>query len=399
MPTATDSTQTVQDQPPGQAANGKPVVFRPFRVGVQQVDEEPYDQTKTMTSGTQNMPQYEVPSTAFLRGLFMLVEATVTASTATATSTSTGVGVQTEDGAFLVLNQIIFTDTNNAELLGPITGYDLYVITKWGGYSFQDDPKANTDLFFSTTNATASSSASGSFTFMLYIPVELVPRDALGVLPNKSSSTPFKVKLTLGAIGDVFANTATVAPSVRIRIFADSYWEPTKDDGNGNAVANQPPGVNTTQYWDVTSYTLNSGNQSPLLTNSTGYPVRHLGFVYRVTSRSAGETNFPDNSKIQLQSNIMMDRPKIRWKASMTRQYGYLAKGDSAGQIDNGLYWKAYCDDFYPKPGWETRRGYLRTTDGMKLQFKGSFGAAGTLTVYTNYIGVGKGSSLAAITS
>src|SRR4029077_20548949 len=179
---------------------------------------------------------------------------------------------------------------------------------------------------------TASSSASGSFTFMLYIPVELVPRDALGVLPNKSSSTPFKVKMVLGAVGDIYANTATVAGSTRIRIFADSYWEPTKDDGNGNTVANQPPGVNTTQYWDVTNYTLNSGAQSPLLTNSTGYPVRHLGFLYRSSSlRSTGETNFPDNAKIKLQSNIMMDRPKIRWKADMTRKYGYLAKGDAAG--------------------------------------------------------------------
>jgi len=396
----TSPSGTVQDAPADPKASNASVVYRPFKVGVQELDDEPYDQSKTLTANTQTMQQYEAPSTAFIRGFFVLVENVVTTNATTATSTSTGVGVLLEDGPYCSLDQVIFTDTNNSEILGPIGGWDLYVITKWGGYSFQDDPEANVDIFSSVTNATVSSTASGSFTFMLYIPIEIVPRDALGVLPNKSSSTPFKVKLNLAPIASIYANPATTAGTTRIRIFPDSYWEPTPNDGSGNQVARQPPGVNTTQYWNVTQYTVNAGAQSPLLQNSTGYPLRNLGFVFRSSSaRSTGETNFPDNSKLQLQSNIMLDRPKLYWKAKMTRAYGYTAKGDAVGQIDNGLYWKTYCDDFYPKPGWETRRGYLRTTDGMRLTFKGSFGAAGTLTVYTNYIGVGKGTSLAAITS
>jgi hypothetical protein len=375
-------------------------VYRPFKVGVQELDDEPYDQSKVLNANTQVLQQYEAPSTAFLRGFYVLVENAVTGSTETATSTSTGVGVLTENGPYNVLDQVIFTDTNNSEILGPINGWDLYVITKWGGYSFQDDPEANTDLFASTANSTVSAATSGSFIFMLYIPVEIVPRDALGVLPNKSSSTPFKVKLQLAPLATIYANSATIGGTCRVRIFPDSYWEPTRDDGSGNSVANQPPGVNTTQYWNVTQYTINSGAQSPLLQNSTGYPVRHLGFVFSSSnSRATGETNFPDNFKLQLQSNIMLDRPKALWKSKMTRAYGYVKKGETAGQIDNGLYWKPYCDDFYPKPGWETRRGYLRTTDGMRLTAKGTFGAAGTLTVYTNYIGVAKGTSLAQITS
>ncbi len=68
---------------------------------------------------------------------------------------------------------------------------------------------------------------------------------------------------------------------------------------------------------------------------------------------------------------------------------------------DNGLYWKNYCRDFGPKPGWENRREYLRTTDGMRLQAKGTITGSGqhTLTVYTNYVGIGAGSSLAALTT
>lgn len=385
-------------------AKNKPVALKPFRVGVQEIDDEPYDVTVTLSQSTQSLtPQYEVPSTGFLNDIYILIENTVTSSTATATSTSTGVGVLAADGPYNVIDTIIFTDTNNSEIIGPITGWDLYVIDKWGGYCFQDDPEANTDLFTSTTNATASSSAAGSFSFMLRIPVELVPRDSLGSLPNKSASTPFKVKVTVASIATVYANSATVGGSCRFRMTPVSYWEPTATDGSGNPVSNQPPGVNTTQYWNKTDYTVAAGSFSTLLTNSVGFPVRNLGFVLRDSnlSRAQGESDFPNPFKLQLQSNIIIDRLLKVWKRRITEDFGYGAAGDAANGKDNGLYWEPYNKDFYPKPGWETRRGYLRTTDGMRLQAKGTIGGSGThtLTVFTNYVGLGAGTSLAQITS
>jgi len=397
-------TAPVQTAPPQGAGGKAPVALRPFRVGVQNIDDEPYDVTVTLSTSTQSLtPQYEVPSTGFLNDIYLLVENTVTSSTATATSTSTGVGVLAADGPFNVIDTIIFTDTNNSEIIGPIGGWDLYVINKWGGYVFQDDPKTNTDIFSSTTNATASSSAAGSFSFMLRIPVEIVPRDALGSLPNKSSSTPFKVKVSVATISTVFANSATVGGSCRFRMTPVSYWEPTATDGSGNPVANQPPGVNTTQYWNKTDYTVAAGSFSTLLTNSVGFPVRNLGFVLRDSnlSRTQGESDWPDPFKLQLQSNLIIDRIKKVWKQRLTEDYRYTATAETAGGKDNGLYWEPYCKDFGPKPGWETRRGYLRTTDGMRLQAKGTIGGTGThtFTVYTNYIGIGQGTSLAALTS
>lgn len=391
-------------QAPAKSGDKQKVQLRPFRVGVQLIDDEPYDVTVTLNAGTQSLtPQYEVPSTGYLNDIYLLVENVVTSSTATATSTSTGVGVLAADGPYSVIDTLIFTDTNNAEIIGPIGGWDLYVINKWGGYVFNDDPEANADLFTSTTNATASSSAAGSFSFCLRIPVELVPRDGLGSLPNKSSSTPFKVKITVAAIASVYASTATVGGACRFRMTPVSYWEPTATDGSGNPVSNQPPGVNTTQYWNVTQYTVNVGAFSTLLTNSVGFPVRNLGFVLRDSnlSRVQGESDWPDPFKLQLQSNILIDRIKKIWKKRITEDYGYTATGETAGGKDNGLYWEPYCRDFGPKPGWETRRGYLRTTDGMRLQAKGTITGTGThtLTVYTNYVGVGAGTNLAAITS
>jgi hypothetical protein len=203
-------------------------------------------------------------------------------------------------------------------------------------------------------------------------------------------------------IATIYASSSTIGGSCRFRMTPVSYWQPTAVDGSGNPVAQQPPGVNTTQFWNKTDYTVNSGSFSPSLTNSVGFPVRNLFFVLRDSnlSRAQGESDFPDPFKLQLQSNMILDRIKKLWKRYITEDYGYLATGELAGQKDNGLYVLPFCKDFGPKPGWELRRGYLRTTDGMRLQPKGTITGSGThkLTVFTNYVGIGAGSSLAALT-
>lgn len=397
-------TTAVQTAPaPAAKGEEKRVVYRPFRVGVAEIDDDPYDVSVTLTDSARALtPVYDVPSSGFLSGFYMLVEHTVTASTATATSTSTGVGVAAEDGPFNVIDNLRFTDTGGSDILGSITGYDLYVINKYGGYFFNDDPKSSTGLYSVTSNATASSSAAGSFRFMLRIPIELVPRDALGTLPNKSQSTPFKVAIRIAGISDVFANSATVGGTLRVRIAPVGYWEPTATDGSGNPVAQNPPGVNTTQYWSKNDYVVPSGKSTVSLTNSVGYPIRNLVFIHRDDngSRSAGESDWPDDFILQLQSNVIHQRFKLLWAKRMQEAYGVTHPAtDAAGARDNGVWVLPFCWDFGHKPGWETRRGYLRTTEGMKLLVKGSFGGPGVLTVLTNYIGVGAGSTLASITT
>jgi hypothetical protein len=400
-------TQATMAPPAPTSAKGDaPVVLRAFRIGVQQIDEDLYDEVKTLSASVQTMRQYNIPATAFLRNVYLYVTHAVTASTGTATGTGS-VGVLKEDGAYAVIDSFQFTDTNGQEIIGPVSGYDLKVISKFGGYCFDDDPETNTDIFSATSNATASSSASGSFSFVVRIPLELVPRDALGSLVNKSSSTPFKVKMQLAAIASVFVNAATIGGELRVRMTPDSYWEPTAQDGSGNPVANLPPGVNTTQYWNVTPYMgLNPGGNgmAPMLDNSVGFPVRNLIFCLRdddaTNPRATGETDFPSPFQLQLQSNLVINRIKPIWKKYITEDYGYGAAGDTAGRKDNGVYLQPFCKDFGHKPGWETRRGYLRTSDGMRMQAKGTIGGTGshTLTVYTNYVGLGS-NTLASVTT
>lgn len=368
------------------------VPLRPFKVGVQDMDDEPFDKTVSTGSSATALDQYAVPSTAFLNEIELYVVGTTSGNSANVTYAA--------DGPFNVIDSMIFTDTGNSEIISSITGWDLAMIDKWGGYKFNDDPRAS-PIYAATTG---TGGTGGSFAFLLRIPIELVKRDALGSLPNKSQSTPFKVKITVAPTATVYGTPPTAAPSVRFRMIPKSYWQPTQSDGSGNPVADQPPGVGTTQYWNKTDYEVASGSITTQLTNSTGFPVRNLIFVLRDSngSRSQGESDWPDPVKLQLQSNIIVDRIKAVWQDELARSYGYTASvADSAGAKDNGVYVIPFNDDFGPKPGWENRRKYLRTTDGMRLQFKGTVGGSGThkLTVLTNYVGVAGGVSLAQITT
>jgi hypothetical protein len=387
MPTATDVA-------PSATAKKSVTATRPFRAGVQTVDEGPYDHEFTLKSGTQSLsPQYEVPATGFLNCINVLVEATVTGQSVNDVAFN-------EDGPFNVFDSIQFTDVGNQPIIGPMTGYDLMLLNKFGGYLFQDDPKASP--IYSAITGTGSTA--GSFTFLLRLPIELVPRDALGTLQNLSQSTPFKVKGALAALDTIYSTAPSVAPVVRIRMAPESYWVPQTADLNGNPLAQKPPGNNTTQFWNVTDYTVASGTVTQSLTASTGFPLRNLIFVLRGADglRSTGETDWPDPFTVKAESNMTVDRIKLVWQDQIAKWYDYDGPvGDTKRAKDNGVYVIPYCRDFYPKPGWETRRGYFPTSDGMRFDIKGKIGGAGLhkINVLTNYVAPGPGVTLASITA
>jgi len=417
-----------------QSAGGKSsaaAMVRPFRAGVQEVDEIPYDQTLTATTGTLDFPNYQLPSTGFLNSIYVWLAATVTGNTATTVNFA-------NEGPYNAIDTIQFVDTNNQPIMGPLNGWDLKVINKWGGYTFSDDPQSSNQFAVITGASgtytvsygdpvTAATSGTGnplgvapavgnagSFQFLLRIPLELVPRDALGSLPNKSASTPFQVKVRLAASGTPYATAPTAATiSYRLRMVAESYWQPAATDAQGNALAQQPPAVDTTQYWQKSNYVGNAGQFNQQLTSSTGFPIRNLMFYLEDSnnSRFQGEADWPDPVTLQLEANILQQRNKAVWNDILGRKYGYTgAIGTAAATTgapeavkakEAGLYMRDFCSDFNPKPGWEMRREYLATTDGMRLQFRGTIGGSGSHTLYvlTNYVAPGAGASLASITA
>lgn len=360
----------------GQKRGDAPAVApRAFRVGVQNHEEINFDETRTTTASTLDLPVLNVPPAGFLRGVYLIVQGTTAANAAAVTFAA--------DGPFSCIDTITFEDVNSAPIIGPLTGWDVAMLHKYGGYMFNDDPRASAAF----SAITGAGGTGGSFSFILRLPLELVDRDALGPLPNKSGTAMFKVRTRLAATATIYGVAPTSAPSVRVRMVQTDWWDPDQTDLKGRPLAQNPPAVQTTQYWSKATYTLNSGAIRPQM-ERVGYLIRNLLFELRdnAGSRTVGETDWPDPLTIQFEANVLFTRPKILWQNLTGQRYGYTGTIDTAGGRDSGVFVEPYCHDFSHKPGWETRRGYLPTSSASRLELQGTIGGAGahTLSVLTN---------------
>lgn len=350
---------------------------RPFRIGVKSHEEINYDTTVTQTAGTQDLPVLEIPPAGFLRGIFILVEAFSTNSAATS--------VYTDNNApFSIIDTITLEDTNSKPIVGPFNGYDLYLVNKYGGYAFNNDPKQ------SPAYTSAVGAGDNTINFVLRIPVELVARDALGALPNKSGTNKFKVRIRIAPISALYSTPPTEAQSIRVRMVQEDWWEPDTTDLKGRPLAQNPPAVQTTQYWTKGVYSIGSGDQRIQVQQGLGYLLRNLIFVNypnsSVARTSTTDGNFPDPATLQFEANILFDRLRLLWRDQVAKKFGYTAAVETAGGRDYSVYPLPFNDDFGNQTGSETRRGYLATADASRLEFRGNFGAAANFVVLANYV-------------
>lgn len=370
------------------AQNGKKAAPppRPFRVGVQSHEEVNYDQTLTQTASTQDYPVFELPPQGFLRGVYLQFEGFSTNSAATV-AYATG----QLDAPFNIIDTIVLEDTNSKPLVGPFGGYDLYLVNKYGGYSFGFDPKQ-----FPEFEADAGT-GDIDIKFILRIPVELVNRDALGALPNKSGTNKFRIKVRLAAIATVFGTAPTEALSCRLRMIPENWWEPDAQDIKGRPLQQSPPAAQTTQYWTKGTYNQSSGDQRIQVQQGLGYLIRNYIFVNRTTGAlrsSAQDLLFPDPATLQFEANVVFDRLRMQWWYQIFNKWNLnvpVATSDAVAATGGGgrdycVYPLPFTDDFGLIPGAEVRRGYLATSDGSRMEFRGNFGGATNFEVIANYV-------------
>lgn len=372
---ATGTATPTKDQQAKDAAQA--AARRPFITGSRVLDKQTYDQTRTLSASTQKIPTYELDTDGFTAGLYLLVQGTTAANAATVTFAA--------NGPFSVIDTVSFSDTSNNPILGPMTGYDLYVACKYGGYSFSDDAKESP-----VYSVTAGSGATGgSFAFVLQIPIEIVHRDALGALLNKSASAVFKLDVTLSTSAAPYGTPPTTPGSVRVRIQQFGWMDPNASDLKGNPVAQNPPALNTVQYWDKQTYTVNAGSIAERLQTFDGM-VRNIIFVLTdsVGSRQQGDADFPDPFLLQYETSQPIQRMRDIWRHMIGQHFGYTAAVETVGGRDYGVYPETYCRDFGLKPGAESRLGYLPVSAATAMRVQGTITGSGshTLTVLVNYV-------------
>lgn len=355
-----------------------PVQPRSFIVGSRKNDKPDFDQTIVLSAVEQRLNPYQISPSGYLRRVNLVVENTAVNTTVTTVAYQ-------PNGPFAVLSSIRFLDTNSQPMVGTISGYDLYLINKYGGYAFQGDAKASAT--FSATSGTAVTA--GTFAFILTIPIETVARNSLTSQLNKSGAAQFSLEMFVAGTGTVFSTAPATSSTLRVRTVLDSWLDPEPTDARGNPVQQDPPLLNTTQYWHKQNYVINSGQQFTRLQGIDGL-LRMLILIATRTSstRANGEADFPDPVSLKYEESFLMQsRIRLFYRWLIATNYGYDAANEASKGRDDGVYpvWE-WMSDFERKPGGELSRSYLPMSSASNLEIQGSWGNAVSLDVLVNKI-------------
>ena len=332
-----------------------------FRTGTQPtLVADGYTNSTALGAAQTVLPVYTPSPNNELRGLYIQCVATTSGNSATPAFNG--------DGPWITYAQVTFQDANQKPILGPVNGYDLMVINKYGGFQFNSDPRAS--AVYSVT--TGSGGSAGSYTFVLYVPVEVNVR-GWGSLQNQSSDSTFSLLLTLNTEAAVYATNPTSAPTVVTTIFANGWWK-----GNNAGASPTPSAAGTTQYFTKGSYSSLNGTVQQQLSQGLGYTIRLPIFEnYDVSNstRATGDSDFPTTTQLIYKGTSFLNISKTLWKDVMSRAYGFTSTtADSANGLENGVYvlpW--FAQDFSERPGNEIAMGYLNTNQGDLVPVLGYF--------------------------
>jgi hypothetical protein len=379
MPTPTATAPAKSSAPGGQTAKpAAPVMVVPFtRAGKEHI--EPFvDVSVLIDANTHVQGPYDIPAYGYMRHVVLLAEATGGVASVT-------VAAQ-EDAPWIAIADLQLADVNGAPIVGPINGYDLYLVNKYGGYQFIPDPKQ----LFSFSAVAVGASASGNFAFSLRIPVEICNRDGLGAIANQNASSTYKLKFTQNSSANIYSTAPnTTLPTIRWRAYLEAWSQPPATDLRGHAQATTPPAHGTSSYWSKISPTPSSGQQTIRLARVGNY-LRNIIFVNRDNAngtRATGETDFPDPAQLFWDTRLLHNYTKKIWRDMIARRTGLGMGGaaiETAGGLDNGVFVYDWCHEFDGKLGNELRDGWLPSVQSTRLEIQGQWALASKLDIITN---------------
>lgn len=382
MPTAATTVGGTSQGTRGRGGETAVLPTVPFiRASAEHREPAGIDITRKISASDQDLGVFDVPAYGYVRSLLILV--TATGGTGAAVTAA-------EDGPWSALKNIALTEPNGAVISQFGTGYSAFLANKWGGYRFA--PGA--DLRSSPAYA-APAAATGNFSFLLRVPVELNLRDGLGALPNQNAAATFKLRLTLAAANQIYGTVPTTLPDVRVRVYLEAWDQPeAQSAGQVNQIT--PPAMNTTQFWSEQVFNVGAGAQTIRLTRVGNY-VRNLIFVYKRggTSRANGHLDFADPTTLYLDTRPLDIIERNNWLHQMYERSGFggavgnvVPANDAPQGLDSGVFVYDFTHEFDGSLGQENRDLWLPTLGSTRLEIQGSFANAGTLTVLTNDVAI-----------
>ena len=330
-----------------------------------------YDSSLTPGASAVAYPLMEIPTGGWERSILLQVSCTTAGNAAT-------VAFQ-PDAPWNAIQELTFRDARGNTIIGPLTGYDLFLANKWLGYQWNTDLAAAPG-FVATTGAVATG---GSFSFIIPIPVELIGRDAIASLANGASNTALRVQMSLNTSAAIYSSAPTTLAPVRVRAFHVAWQQPPATTANGVPYAQQPIGAGTFHQLTKSNYPYAVGENRILLARK-GNPIRGLVSVFRntsavrVTSASILGTNlfqlFYEGSDL------------ISGTDEVHRFNMWSTNNIAAANLDTGVIALDWASDLDGKTGAELREQWLPTQPGSRIELRFTATAAGNLDVITDEV-------------
>jgi hypothetical protein len=298
-----------------------------------------------------------------------------------------------KDNPFSVIQKVTFRDIGNREIFGPLTGYEWFTVNKWGGYFGGADGSDPRNPGGAYTAVTGTGATGGTFSFCLWMPLEVVHRDALGEVENKSSSASYTLEVYIDSQVNTYNQVPSVFGTFRFRANDDGYTEPEAADSYGRPLSQTPPGDGTVQYWTSETYATPNGLSKYNVQNGIGYSFRNMVTIAydhangtRVTAGGVGGEQ-PDPTTWTFGKVQLIQLPLRMWIDKLAKYYELTNAGpDAYASPENGVLVLPFNRDFINTPGDELRNRYLSTKAGNVLQWSGTTTATLDIHFLANYL-------------
>lgn len=339
--------------------------------------------TVNLSAASAPIGPIELPPAGYLK--YLELEFTLTGN-----NTSASVAFAA-DAPWNAIGLISLTNSAGDSIIVPMTGYQLYLINKYGLVGNEPpfcDPERSPQ--YSVTTGTGATG--GSAHWILRLPLETDPRDAFTAVPNLAANKSYAVQFLTNPTGSIYTtppNGAGTIATLRITGLAHFWSQPNPTNAVGTPQEVAPRGSGSVSLWRIQTAALTAGDKLLQLTN-VGNVIKSIIFVLRNASAARTASDWPGVSQIVLNNDVLFYLPLANWQHNMGEIYGYNTGAvEAAGGLDNGVYALPFFNDQRGKAMVDGPRDqYLPTLDSTLLQFRGtSFGAgAVTLEVITNEI-------------
>ncbi len=358
----------------GQRAAVQPI---PFCRAARRKSGQAYQDSYVLGASVVTARPIEVPASGFIRYLDMLFDLNVTGNTAVVAAPGGTLAFP-----WNLIASIQVTNASGDSITVPLSGYELYIINKYGGTQQAPncDPYNNPDFEAVTAGAVGGG---GSVQFRLVFPFEIDERDAFCALPNMASNKSYQVIIQWNALATIFAGGTAPNGTATLALTVDQeYWgQPQPNNAEGFPQETEPQGNGSVSLFRRQADTVSAGGRVIQLYN-VGNVIRWSAFMLFSSAANNPRTDadFPVLSYFRLNNDQMFLKRLGAWESEMRRRYGYGSTAvtkDAAGFLDTGVY---VMSDFMVQHGFVTPDGprdqYLVTVDATLYQWEAAvFGA------------------------